>query len=576
MALTSFTLRKQTAGYGSNLRKNAATDTSIRADGVSTAVNTNVSATGLSTFSANVLNAETIRLEWLLAEPLVFESSTVGASVYAPVELLIVSSTTGEPVTIRDGSTVTSVLASTPYTKFDDQPQTVPGRWVYYSLFVKYKADVDYWYKREATLYIQLPTQYNSVGTLWEHIPEYYRDMDGQQAKLSGGYTPLYAFLELFGTELDRTRTLIDSVAISNDPNIAVTPALEQLAFQTGLEIGLTELGTSKARALLNNIGTLRQQKGTVSNIISYISGMSGCGASYQYNPGASFSHIFHVNAQRINFISDPTFRQTAGSTSGDTVGGYARTRTLTATWNIVTSANTSLPGSTPYLTINQTTDGFNLTLASSWGSTPVTVRVFPNKVYPYDALQTYYCSFDTAASAGASFNAIHTMTASKMNNLTSPSAPSNLFTTDLYQDTSWANVSVMPSDSNQRRVFEYAPQSGASASGLQSVVPVLEFKMIGGSTIHVGRWLWEPAYLGEYFDGNTRDGGYIPSTSGTSGDGVFDYFWGDGGKNADYSYYLLDRQRTIKTTERVLGQYVIPVTMINRYTLDWNYYPGK
>lgn len=576
MALTSFTLRKQTTGYGSNLRKDAALDTSLRSDNISTATIGNASISGTSTFSANIIDAETVRLEWLLAEPLVLESTTVGASVASPVELVIVSSTTGEPITIKDGSIVTTVNVNTPYNYLDDLPKTIAGRWVYYSLFVKYKADTDYWYTREATLYIQLPTQYNSVETLWSYIPEYYRDLDNQQQTLSSGYTPLYGFLELFGNEIDRARTLIDSIAISNDPNIAVTPALEQLAFQTGLEIGVKELGTSKARALLNNIGELRQKKGTINNVISYISGMSGCGASYEYDASASFPHVFHVNAQRINFISDPTFQQAVITTDGDTVGSYARTVTATATWGAVTVSSSSLPGSTPYLTIDQDDDGFNLTMSSSWGSNTNTVRVFPQKAFPYDAVQTYYCSFDTAASAGASFNSIHLMSESNAFTMQAPTAGSTFFDGDLYLDTNWDNIAAMSSDTNQRRVFEYSPESGASASGLSNVVPVLEFEMTGGSTIRVGRWLWEPAYLGDYFDGNTRDGGYIPSTSGTSGEGVFDYFWGDGGVNADYSYYLLDRQRTIETTERVLSQYVVPVTMVNDYTLDWNYYAGK
>ena len=321
MAFTSFTIRKTTVGYGSYLRGTGGRlDNSLRADGLSSAT---LTETGTNTFSANVLTEDTIRLEWSLSEPLAFESDVIGASVASPVALVIVSSTTGEPVTIRDGSIVTTITASTGATVYDDVPTTLPGRWVYYSLFVKYQADTDYWYNREATLYIQLPTQYQSVESLWANVPMYYRNLDEQQASLENGYTPLYGFLELFGNEIDRTRTLIDSVMLSNDPNIAVTPALEQLAYQTGLEIGINDLGTTKARSLLNNIGSLRQRKGTIGNIISYIASMTGCGASYQYSAGASFPHIFHINAQRINFISDPRFDDSVGSTTLSTVGSY-------------------------------------------------------------------------------------------------------------------------------------------------------------------------------------------------------------------------------------------------------------
>lgn len=573
MALTSFTLRKTTSGYGSTLRNASTTDTSLRADGVIGAGTLAISTE--NTLSANVLYSDTIRLLWTLSEPLEYESNVIGGSVSAPVALVIVSSTTGEPVTIEDGSIVTTINADTPSNTFDDTPSTLPGRWVYYALFIKYQLDTDYWYERGATLYIQLPTQYNSTDMLWSHIPSYYQGLDEQQGTLSQGYTPLYSFLELFGNEVDRTRTLIDSVAIANDPNISVTPALEQLAIQTGLEIGVTELGTTKARALLNNIGTLRQRKGTMGSIISYISGMSGCGASYEYASGEALPHIFHVTAQRVNFVSDPTFYEVATTTTTSTVGSYSRTVTVTPTWGVVTHSSAALPGSNPKITVTNYPEGIVITMGAGWGSNVNTVQVYPQNPFPYDATQTYYCSYDTAASAGASFNGIHLMTNTNATLLDSSTPPSTFFNTSKYIDDGWDNTSVMPTDSPSRRVFEYAPNSGASFS-VTSCVPMLEFNMIGGSSVYIGRWLWEPSFVGNYFDGDTRNGGYIPSTSGVAGEGLFDYFWGDGGAHSDYSYYLLDRQRTIETTERVLSQYVVPVTMVNEYEVDWHYYTGK
>jgi hypothetical protein len=572
MAFTSFTIRKTTVGFGSYVRANGRTDGSLRADGVSSVA---LTETGNSTFSANILNPTTVRLEWSLGETLAFESDVIGASVASPVALVIVSSTTGEPITVADGSVVTTITASTGATIYDDVPATIPGRWVYYSLFVKYQADVDYWYNREATLYIQLPTQHQSVESLWSNIPMYYRNLDEQQTPLESGYTPLYGFLELFGNELDRTRTLIDSVALSNDPNLAVTPALEQLAYQTGLEVGINDLGTTKTRSLLNNIGTLRQRKGTIGNIISYISSMTGCGASYQYDysPSPTVHHIFHVLAQRINFISDPTFEETTYFSLDDSVDSYYRSVHTASTWNVVAyTDDSSFSGE---FTVTNTNEGIVITLGATWSGDEATVLVFPVKEYPYVETTTYYCSYDTAASAGASFSGVHLMSTANATGISATIPFTGLIGSDLYLDTTWNNTSTMPSDSSSRRVFEYAPNAGASFNTIYAV-PVLEFKLVPGSSAYIGRWLWEPSFVGEYFDGSTRDGGYIPSTSGTAGDGVFDYFWGDGGTHADYSYYLLDRQRTIETTERVLSQYVIPVTMVNDYTLDWNYYIGK
>ena len=574
MALTSFTLRKTSVGQGSYVRSDGRTgtrtDNSLRADGVSTGT---LTETGENTFSANVLSATTVRLEWQLSEPLAYVSSVIGASVASPVALVVVSSTTGEPVTINDGSIVTTITADTGATSYDDEPATLPGRWVYYSLFVKYQVDTDYWYNQEATLYIQLPTQYQSVNALWSNIPMYYRNLDEQQEPLQNGYTPLYSFLELFGNEIDRTRTLIDSVMLSNDPNIAVTPALEQLAYQTGLEIGINDLGTSKTRSLLNNIGSLRQRKGTINNIISYISSMTGCGASYQYSAGASFPHVFHVNAQRINFISDPKFEEVAMPTTASTVGTYYRTRTLASTWGVVGYSTSSLSSSD--VVVTNTLEGITITLSSGWAGSTAKIVVYPQKAFPYNSNTTYYCSYDTSASAGASFSGVRLMSETNATTLDSTSPPSTFFDSSFYLDNGWNNVSEMPTSTAQRKVYEYTPYAGASFTTLSSV-PALEFTLSAGGSVYIGRWLWEPSFVGSYFDGSTRDGGYIPSTSGTAGEGVFDYFWGDGGAHNDYSYYLLDRQRTIETTERVLSQYVVPVTMVNDYTLDWNYYIGK
>lgn len=566
MALSSFTLRKQTVGYGSYVRKADGLDNSLRADTVTT---TEITAQGQSTFSANLLNATTVRLEWALETLLVLESTLVGASAFSPVELVIVSSSQGEPVTITDGQTIQRITADNNITYVDDIANVSSGRWVYYSLFTRYSDGTDYWYERSASLYIQIPTQYQSVDSLWKRIPEYYRALDYEQPTLESGYTPLYAFLELFGNEVDRTRSLIDSISISNDPQLAVTPALSQLAYETGLEIGIDDLGTTKARSLLNNIGSLRQRKGTIGSIVSYISGMTGCGASYE---NTTTSNIFHVNAQRINFVSDPRFETTYNvSQTLSLTGGKVRYVHFNTVWGVTTTSSAAPAGGYSAITVSNVNDGIVISVPSNWGSATHSVLVYPRNAFPYATTETYYCSFDTSASAGASFSGVHVNAYSNMQDLETGNTEGVSFS-----DSSWNNVSTMPQNTSQRRVFEYGPQDGAVYSVTSSQVPVLEFTLTAGQSVYVGKWLWEPGFNGSYFDGDTRDGGYIPSTSGTSGEGVFDYFWGDGGTNADFSYYLMDRGRTISTTERVLENYVVPVTMLGAYSVDWNYYPGK
>lgn len=573
MALTSFTLRKTSSG--SYLQQAGALDNSIRSDGVSSASVIGGLSTGENTFSANIIDVGTVRLEWTLAEPLV---GTVTSGV-APVELWIVSSYSGEPVTIRDGNLLKVLDSNSLDTYFDDIPSVTQGRWVYYSLFAKYSNGTDFWYLRVATLYIQIPIAYNSIASLWDKIPEYYRSLDYGQTPLSSGYTPLYAFLELFGNELDRTRTLIETVALSNDPSLAVTPALEQLAYETGLEINVSDLGTSKVRALMNNIGVLRQQKGTIGNISSYIAAMSGCEVSYSAPAvGASAPYIFNVYAQRVNFISDPEFNNTTITTSSGNVNNgtttYAAHMFLTDTWGAYVYGSGTTGASNPSVTCTNNT----LTVSMPTGSySNRTVMVYPRRPFPYLGTETYGTSYDYTGTSGASFSGIRTATNTTRLGWEAGVAAASM-PAILFADTSWYDgIHTAYSSTATRPSYEYIP-STTGASVTVSSVPVLVFTMAPESSITLKRWLFEPATNGSYFCGNTREGGYIPIQTGTSGQGTFDYYWdtAQGGANNAFSYYLMDHERTIKTTERVIEQYIMPVTMLNIYNINWDYYPGK
>ena len=454
MAYTSFSLRKQTSGFGSYLQQAGATDSALQADGISSAVVIEALTTGTNTFTANIISSGTVRLEWTLEDTLV-DTVTSG---YQPIELLIISSFSGEPVTIRDGVFVESITSETLDTYFDDVPEVSEGRWVYYSLFVKYSTGSSYWYTRVATLYIQIPIAYNSVEDLWSKIPQYYRELDYQQEKLENGYTPLYSFLELFGNEIDRTRTLVESIAISNDPELAVTPALSQLAYETGLEITVDDLGTSKVRTLLNNIGTLRQQKGTIGSICSYISAMSGCPVTYTYNAALPKPHVFTVYAQRVNFISDPEFRNATITTSSGTVtqGGttyYAKLQT-TNTWGIYSYGTNTMGASNPVIVTNTDT-GITLTMPANSYATR-TVMVYPRKPFPYVGSTTYGNSYNYTGTAGASFSALRTSTnATRLaweSGIAGASMPVTLFDDDAW----YTNTKSAYTDTSSRPSLEY------------------------------------------------------------------------------------------------------------------------
>jgi hypothetical protein len=582
MALASFTLRKTTIGNGSLVRSTG-DDSALRADGLVVA---ELVAAGENEFLANVISEGTIRLEWGLSSPLVNES-TIAIGEVGPVQLVIVSSARGEPVTINDGTVVTRVVFDTPYTFFDHVPLVKQGRWVYYSLFVKYSANslsgIDSWYERLASLYIQIPIQYNSTGNLWKRIPQYYREIDYRQEPLSSGYSPLYTFIDLIGDEIDRTRTLIESVALSNDPEIAVTPALAELAKETGLEIGIEDLGTTKVRSLMSSIGYLRRNKGTIGSISSYISALTGCQVEYENDPLDPKPHIFHIYAQRSNFVVDPEFQYstitvaTEGSVNNGTTSYAATVQQTASAWGVYTYGGTTM-GASVFPTITNSNNGIFLTLpAGAYGNR--TVLVYSRTPYPYVETVEYGSSFKFSASAGASFNNFHT-SLDTTKQAWETGVAGGTMPAQMYYDTTWnvgasfaANNSYDSGTNSGRYSVEYSNNSGASAT--VSVVPVLEFTMSPGSTIFVGEWLVENNVAKPYFSGSTREGGFIPVNTGATGSGSFDHFW-SGNPDLSFSFFVNDRERSVKTTERILEDYVIPVTMLSDHQLDWNYYPGK
>jgi hypothetical protein len=76
-----------------------------------------------------------------------------------------------------------------------------------------------------------------------------------------------------------------------------------------------------------------------------------------------------------------------------------------------------------------------------------------------------------------------------------------------------------------------------------------------------------------EYFDGNTRDGGLIPELSGY-GTGSSDYRWASSA-NTSFSYYLLDYKRVYEVSQKIIRNYVAPVTIKDNVNVSFNYYYG-
>lgn len=558
MVTTSFTLRKTSVGFGSYLQSTNG-DSALRADqyvslGEATAANAN-------TFSANIIDSNSITLSWDLS----FTLSASAAGV-APTAISIVASTTGEPITLQDGTQVYTTTSNA-VKSFSDDIRVYPGQWVYYSLFVKYSdfaITPKTWFERVASVYIQVPKAYNSVNNLWARIPEYYRNLDVSQEG-----NPLYNFIELFGWELDRTRTLIDTIALSNDPELAVTPAIKELANQLGLETTVDILGTTKIRNLLRNIGYIRRRKGTVESISYYLSALTGCAISYETTgTGASASYIFKVHSQRVNFSSDPMFYDAALSPTTGVGATYRTSLTRSSTWGVYSYGSTSTTGA------SVTTSGTELTVKNV-GTGTINVLVYQRKKFPYYRPSNLYTNFTSTKTTGSTFVNFHIATDTKMaeweSTVGSGSVPSPLF-----YDTWNTTALKLPVDSFNPSEERYQISYNNTSTTTVDMVPVLQFTLNAGASITLTKWLVEPFSVGPYFDGFTREGGLLPSASGV-GTGISDYRWDPTGtQQSSFSYYMLDYQRTSQVVGNIIFNYIAPVTVKDQISIVWNHYYGK
>jgi hypothetical protein len=360
MAFTSFTVRNTINDNGSALRRTKVTqdlatpngsgdgvaDSGLRADGFFPPVPESFLE---STFEANVYSRTKIALNWTLGFTIV-ETPGEGTE---PVEVLIRASSTGEPITAGDGDRVISVTYNDYLLNYDDEnPLYIKeGSWVYYSMFVRYEDSAgDGFYERVATLSVQIPRDFNSTEDLWSRIPEYYRSLDTDYALKTEDYSyaqgPLHRYVELFGWELDKMRTTIYDTMRINDPEVVHSSAINALANQSGVEFTKEALGTSKLRAVLNNIGYLRRTKGTEESVGSYISALSGCGVSTETTLNEETwisNNVFGTSI--VNGVAYGNGRWVAVG-----AGGKTSTSTNGTTWTATTTVgNTRLLSSVAY-----------------------------------------------------------------------------------------------------------------------------------------------------------------------------------------------------------------------------------
>jgi hypothetical protein len=592
MAYTSFRLRKPnvTAGNGgSAVRRSfytqdsstpagsgtAATDSGLRSENFIVAVPASYLE---STFTADVYQRDRVELSWQLEQELV---STLSAT-YEPTKIVIRASNDGEPTTVTDGIEVVEVTAASYFEQYTDikssaRTHIADGKWVYYSMFVLYEesAGASY-YERVAVLSVQIPYDFGSTTELWAHVPTYYRELDTYYVENTPGYSysngPLYRFIDLFGWEIDKIRTTVYDTMRINDPQVIHSSAIDALGNQVGAEIVKDTLGTSKLRALLNNIGYLRRTKGTLDSISAYISALSGCGVSVD----TTVSPIqFNVHPHRVNLMSDPLFTNASTTSETNTTNNFFRKFTELDNaegpygWGIYIKSTGPLP------TVSVTGGGVTLTFASGSGS--AIVHVYSRKSFVYNDNLIYYFSAETSHPFSARFygggSNLPDVELSPV-----PVVPVNYFDT-WNNATPQSSFPKFQSATPGRTVIGSIPNPSADSSGT-SVVPMFKFDVTLSATSSTVLSLSEPLVEyrhqhGDFFTGNEAFGGFIPDATGAT-PGTYDYHWGANGQGTDgedFSYYTLDYYRSKAVTRNIVSNYVVPVTMVlnTNYEINWD-----
>lgn len=541
MAYASFRVRRKdniaapdANPFGSYLRATETTaptgltrvdsDSALRADGF-VAATTGVDQ--LLSFNAVATTHTSVDLSWSLVD--IADINTLSLGDTSIFEIVLVYSKTGFPETVSDGEII-KIQTHTDDT-FSVRHQNIDsGRWAYYSLFFHWNqngtgASGTNWYERVATLEELVPFNHGSANQLWSRVPAHYResDVEGRGDDPEGLYRGHFErFINVFGFEMDKTRTLINSVMTQYDPNMTESESIRELSKMVGLEIGVDDIGVSRVRQIIQDIGYYRQRKGTIEATKRYLSALSGCRVDVVESP-ASPRYIFRVFAEKANLVADSEFVITSG----------------TKKWDLSTSS-----ASVTYVNNNGTLNITNTGSGSAQFALTSLIAV------PVDNDIEYWSSVGLAGSAS-----VHSAHWSASPGWATWSASSQ------YENVIPANLSP-----TGRRVI-LMPDS-ASTGGY----PVMQFGLGASATTQISQWMVEPVAYGNFFNGDSDFGGFIYQ------DNFADHQW-SGSEYSSYSTYSTNRKKTVETITRLVPR-LLPVTLLLDpnidYELQFDWIPGK
>ena len=590
MAFTSFTVRQTISDGGSALRRTNVTQNSSTPNGSGDAVSdSGLRADGFflpvpeaflqSTFEAQIYNRTSIELKWEFGFTLV--STPTGTE---PVEVIIRASNYGEPVTAGDGFFTLSVTADNFRSEYKDENTLYvkEGSWVYYSMFVRYQDSAgDGFTERVATLSIQIPRNFGSTEDLWRRVPSYYRELDADYAIKTVDYPyeegPLHRYIELFGWELDKIRTTIYDTMRINDPDVIHSSAIDALANQTGIEFTKDALGTGKLRSVLNNIGYLRRTKGTWKSVEAYISALSGCGVTTTTETsGGLTTTVFSVHPMRVNLFSDPFVEQAANKPVAPDTGATQRVWTdLDASgreygWGVY-SAFSADPATD--MTVSTTGNKLTVTLPALSGT--ATVFIYSRGEIPYNNNLTYYYSAITSHDFSPRF-----IYSTDLAGLEATSPPASIPYFDSWNNSVASFPEFQDSLTNGSRTIKATIPSSSTVVPY-NVVPIYKFNITLSASAPTVLTFEKPLIeyknsSGDFFTGNEPSGGFIPDPTGSTGEGLYDYHWGQNAgssQHTDFSYYTIDFARVKTVVDTVIENYIVPVTFVKNtdYEIRWD-----
>jgi hypothetical protein len=588
MARASFTLRKLVEEGGSYLQypnttgtaasvvypPRADSDNTLKSDDLQIAPILDLVIPGGNSyyaaayFTADAVDYNQVDLSWGI--PL---SQTVGP-LPVPTEALLVYSPNGEPETLNDGA----ILVQVSQTAVSTYSHTViSGKWAYYTVFIKYESsEGDLFFEPAAKLSVLVPTNYGTVNDLYDRIPLYYRELDCACAQESEGTEgPLRRYLSIIGWDIDRLRTLIDYLMVCKDPQNARSQELDLIAQDLGVNLRSEDVGPFRLRSLLNDIGILRRTNGTLFGLLSSIVTLTGSFVSYDKS-----TNKIYIQPQRVNYCKDPSFKLgIAGGINGGSPFSETSTTINGGVWNEVFGPDPDvLSGGAPDSNYSGGATGNELWQSFTTGEPNTSVFSMASAYLRVRAGDIYYFSAQSVGLNLTLQEAITKVTLYTPNGGSGGSVPA---------------VGVVATTNAQLEIgnkYYWRLDVPDSYTSFTPAYLEIEFNNTKASVDNFTLLLLEKNNVGDYFDGNTVEGGWIVDEGGS----ISDFQWlnpespGTSIPNVDFSVFNSNFQKTRSVINR-LQQDVLPLTELgttgmfysNRPTISsiyeviYNYLPG-